>query len=112
MIKRVVMATIALAAVLVIGNHGLALPSNEGSWTGQINDSMCGAKNIDAACATKCVNDHGGKYVFINDKDNKIFSVEPQDKVAAHAGHHVILKGTIEGDTITVASVTMPPAKK
>lgn len=109
MIKRVLMVMLGLVA---LGCYGLVSASNEGSWTGQINDSMCGAKNVDAACATKCVNDHGAKYVFVNDKDNKVYSLEPQDKIAAHAGHHVIVKGTIDGDTIKVASITMPAEKK
>lgn len=111
MVKRVgIIATLAMFAAMA--GYGVASAAKDGSWTGQINDSMCGAKNIDAACAKKCVEGHGAKYVFVNDKDSKIYSVEPQDKVAAHAGHHVIVKGALDGDTIKVASITMPEAKK
>ncbi len=109
MIKRVIMAVLVLVALTACG---LVSASKEGSWTGQINDSMCGAKNVDATCAAKCVNDHGAKYVFVNDGDNKVYNLEPQDKIAAHAGHHVVVKGKVDGDTITVMGIVMPAAKK
>ena len=38
----------------------------DGSWTGYISDSACGAKGANdkhAACAEKCVKDKGAKYV-------------------------------------------------
>src|SRR2546430_7949998 len=44
-------------------------------------------------CTTKCVKEHGAKYVFVNDADKKVYVVDAQDKVAAHAGHHVMVKG-------------------
>jgi len=34
----------------------------------------------------------GAKYVFVNDADKKVYVVDAQDKVAAHAGHHVTVK--------------------
>jgi hypothetical protein len=107
--KRVMMAVFVLVA---LGGYGFVSAANDDSWTGQINDSMCAAKNVDANCAKKCVEGHGAKYVLVNDKDNKVYNLEPQDKVAAHAGHHVIVKGKLDGETITIASITMPEAKK
>ncbi|HUL34839.1 MAG TPA: hypothetical protein VL128_13225 [Candidatus Eisenbacteria bacterium] len=82
----------------------------EGSWTGYISDSLCGAKGANekhAACATKCVKEKGAKYVFVNDADHKVYMIDDQEKVAAHAGHHVVLKGTVSGDEIKLASLEM-----
>ncbi len=82
----------------------------EGSWTGYISDSQCGAKGANekhADCAAKCVKEHGAKYVFVNDADKKVYTIADQDKVAAHAGHHVTVKGSVDGDALTVASVDM-----
>lgn len=110
MTKR--LSFIALALLLTAGFGLAATASTEGSWTGHINDGMCGAKKIDAACAKKCVEQMGGKYVFVNESDKKVFNIDPQDKVSAHAGHHVIVKGTLAGDTIKVSSIEMAPAKK
>ena len=59
---------------------------------------------------TKCVKE-GAKLVFVNDTDKKVYAISDQDKVAAHAGHHVAVKGSVEGDTLTVASIDMAPSK-
>ena len=82
----------------------------DGSWTGYISDSMCGAKGANekhADCAAKCVKEHGAKYVFVNDTDKKVYAIDAQDKVAAHAGHHVIVRGTVDGDNLKLTSIEM-----
>ena len=82
----------------------------DGSWTGYISDSACGAKGANdshAACAAKCVKEKGAKYVFVNDADHKVYAIDAQDKVAAHAGHHVVVKGSVDGDNLKLASLEM-----
>lgn len=82
----------------------------DGSLTGYISDSACGAKGANdkhAACAEKCVKEKGAKYVFVNDADHKVYLIDAQDKVAAHAGHHVTVKGTVDGDNLKLASLEM-----
>ena len=82
----------------------------DGSWTGYISDSHCGAKGASekhADCAVKCVKEMGASYVFINDADHKVYNIDNQDKAAPHAGHHVTVKGTADGDTLKVASIDM-----
>lgn len=82
----------------------------DGSWTGYISDSHCGAKGANekhAECAAKCVKEHGAKYVFVNDADHKVYNIDAQDKVAAHAGHHVTVKGSVDGDNLKLASIEM-----
>jgi len=84
--------------------------ATEGSWTGYVTDTMCGAKGASsdhAACAKKCVEEHGAKYALVTDSDKKVYVLDPQDTVAAHAGHHVTVKGSVEGDTIKVSSIEM-----
>jgi len=86
----------------------------DSSWTGWISDSQCGVKGANAKageCTTKCVKEHGAKYVFVNDADKKVYVVDAQDKVAAHAGHHVTVKGTVEGETLKLTSIDMAAAK-
>jgi len=81
-----------------------------GTWTGYISDSMCGAKGANpnhADCTTQCVKEHGAKYVFVNDGDQKVYVIDAQDKAAPHAGHHVTVKGTIDGDNLKLASIEM-----
>jgi len=101
--------SMAVAATLFAGTLALAAGN---SWTGWISDSQCGAKGANdkegtAECTVKCVKEHGAKYVFVNDADKKVYVVDAQDKVAAHAGHHVTVTGTVDGDTLKLASIDM-----
>jgi len=101
--RFLVLASAALLAASV-------LSAADGSWTGYISDDMCGAKNVSegsAECTNKCVKEHGAKYVFVNDGDKKVYSIDAQDKVAAHAGHHVVVKGTVDGSTLKLTSIEM-----
>jgi hypothetical protein len=102
---------VGLAATLFAGTLALAA---DGSWTGYISDSACGAKGAkegQAECTTKCVKEHGAKYVFVNDADKKVYAIDAQDKVAAHAGHHVTVKGTVDGDNLKLTGIDMAAAK-
>ncbi len=86
------------------------LAAADSSWTGWISDDMCGAKNAsegNAECTSKCVKEHGAKYVFVNDADKKVYAIDAQDKVAAHAGHHVVVKGAVDGNTLKLTSIEM-----
>ena len=102
---------VAMAATLFAGALTMAA---DGSWTGWISDSQCGVKGANdkaGECTTKCVKEHGAKYVFVNDTDKKVYVVDAQDKVAAHAGHHVTVKGTVEGENLKLTSIDMAAAK-
>jgi hypothetical protein len=105
---------VRFAAAIVVGLFAGALAmAGDGSWTGYIADSKCGAKAAHegaAECTVKCVKE-GAKYVFVNDADKKVYAIDDQDKVAAHAGHHVTVKGSVEGDNLKLTSVDMAPAK-
>jgi len=84
----------------------------DGTWTGYIADSKCGAKAAHEGareCTIKCVKE-GAKYVFVNDADKKVYVIDAQDKVADHAGHHVTVKGTVDGDTLKLESIEMVAA--
>jgi hypothetical protein len=84
--------------------------AGDGTMTGYISDSHCGAKGTNekhADCAAKCVKEKGASYVFVNDTDHKVYTIDAQDKVAAHAGHHVTVQGTVDGDTLKLTSIDM-----
>ncbi len=105
------MRKIASALTITLMAAGLTWAA-DGTWTGYISDSHCGAKGAvadekHADCATKCVKENGAKYVFVNDADKKVYAIDDQDKVAAHAGHHVTVKGSVNGDTLKLSSIGM-----
>jgi len=113
MTKRLLVCAVAL--MIVAGMTLAADKAKEGSWTGWITDTHCGAKGDNAkheACAKKCADTMNAKYALYNPADKKIYILDPQDKVAAHAGHHVTVKGAVEGDTIKVSSIQMAPEEK
>ena len=109
----------SLAGVFVVVASLFAYPSHPAAapetWTGQIGDSMCGAKHkpmgsmkmADRECTEMCVK-AGGKHVFI--MGDKVFQIANQkDKnLITHAGHTVLLTGELKGDTITVSKIDMP----
>ncbi len=92
------------------------------SWKGQISDAMCAAKHADGEHGTKKMTDQqcvdacvkgGAKYVFVGDGD-KVYKIANQNfaGLKAHAGHSVTVSGTMKDDTLTIAKIDMPAAKK
>src|SRR5207245_11176942 len=76
---------VAMAATLFAGALAMAA---DGSWTGWISDSQCGVKGANekaGECTTKCVKEHGAKYVFVNDADKKMYVDDAQDKATTEA---------------------------
>jgi hypothetical protein len=104
---------IRFAAIMAATLFSAALTmAADGTWTGYIADSKCGAKAAHEGareCTIKCAKE-GAKYVFVNDADKKVYVIDAQDKVADHAGHHVTVKGTVDGDTLKLESIEMAAA--
>ena len=106
-----------LAAAILFAAAPLASAADK-TWNGVISDSMCGAKHpggehdgkkmTDADCAKACVNEHGGKWVFLS--EGKTYTIANQDFAALkeHAGEKVALTGEMKGDSITVSKVEAP----
>lgn len=118
MLKRAMLVT----AVFLFAGVGFAAPkaatTTTKSWSGYITDSKC-ATNAKArtneACVKKCVA-AGDKLVLYDTYNKKIYQLDPQSDVEAHASHHVRVYGTLDGDTIHVTRVRMlasakPPTK-
>ena len=81
-----------------------------GSMTGYISDSKCAAAhNADKpneACVKRCVG-RGETAVFVSEgKVYKIADVS-KSKVTDHLGHKVKVDGNVEGDTITIETISM-----
>ena len=89
-----------------LGNPGAA-GQDQQSWTGVVSDSHCGAKHSEAGkaaatCVGKCVAG-GASYVLVS--DGNVYQLDNQDKFKKLAGRSVTVTGTMNGDTINVASV-------
>lgn len=102
-------------ALVVLALTALFLPALAAadSWTGWITDDHCGAKGAKAehaSCAKKCL-DQGGKLVFYNNADQKLYSLDNQKLAEEHLGHEVVVTGTADGTSIKVESIAMPAAQ-
>lgn len=100
-------------ALILVAVAALLVPAfafaGAGSWTGWVTDDHCAAKGANAAhadCAKKCLG-NGGKLVFYNSADEKIYNLDNQKLAEEHLGHEVVVKGTAEGDSIKVESIEM-----
>jgi hypothetical protein len=116
MMKRFLMgaAVVLLAAGIGMAQDKPMAKAKTMTWHGWVTDTECGAKGANAKhadCAAKCVKEKGAKYALYNTADKKVYVLDNQEEAAEHAGHHVTVKGTLDGDTIHVASITMPKAK-
>jgi hypothetical protein len=107
MFKRYLLALGALVAFSTV------MIAAEGSWTGVVSDSHCGAKHSAAsdqaaACVSKCVAG-GAKYVLVS--GDKVYQLSPQDKFADFAGKSVKVMGTEDKGSITATSVEAAEAQ-
>jgi hypothetical protein len=81
------------------------------SFTGQVSDAMCGAHHMmsgpEADCTRACVS-KGSKYALV--VGDKVYTLDSSDKATLAgldkaAGSTAKVTGTVNGDTIEVASV-------
>jgi hypothetical protein len=108
---------VAFAMVFAAG-LGLASDDNKDkdrAMIGWVTDTHCGAKPAASGkhgdCAKKCV-DGGAKYALYTPADKKVYVLEPQEKAADFAGKHVKVKGTVDGETLNVASIELTGEQK
>lgn len=97
---------LALAALTAFGS----LSAFAGEWSGVIADSKC--KHTDAseksiACTKNCVKG-GAEAVFVT-SDDKVLHIDKasMEKVQPHLGHKVKITGTVNGDTVTIDTISM-----
>jgi hypothetical protein len=104
--------TVVLLTLLILTTFAVASAGTKGSWTGWITDDHCGAKGAKAEhkdCAIKCLG-NGGKLVFYNPADEKIYTLDKQDAAEKHLGHEVKVNGEADGSAIKVESIEMAPS--
>jgi hypothetical protein len=85
-----------------------ALSAAAADVSGYIIDKSCASKPAmrgNVACAQSCIK-RGDPAVLVTE-EGKVYQLDDQSKVVAHAGHKVTVTGKVEGDTIKVESVKM-----
>jgi hypothetical protein len=104
---------LATVVVFVFGTALLTLAADKPqSFTGKVSDAMCGAHHMmagaEADCTRACVG-KGSKYSLV--VGDKVYTLDTDNKAALGsldklAGSNAKVTGTLNGDTIAVASVT------
>jgi hypothetical protein len=114
---KTIIARVLLAALVVsLASFAFAGEMTEGSWSGWVTDTGCGAKGAKAdhaACAAKCVKEHGAKYALYTPADKQVWVLSNQEEAAKMAGKEVTVKGKADKEkmTIEVASMELAPSK-
>ena len=81
--------------------------TKSGSWSGILVSSACNADeafNESPECAR---NVPGAKLALYDDTNRVMYSLEPQGRVSGKLGDAVTIRGTLDGDTIQLASIEL-----
>ena len=109
-VSKKIAAALAVAALCGFGLVNLAAAASQ-TYTGEVSDSMCGAKHAmagdKAACTRGCVK-KGSSYALV--VGDKVYTLKTDDKKALAeldklAGENAKVTGSAEGETITVSKV-------
>ncbi len=98
-----------VAFILLVASLSAAAAKQQ-TFTGEVSDSMCGAKHMMASkaeCTRACVS-KGSSYALV--VGEKVYTLQTSDKAALDqlnslAGENAKVTGTASGDTITVSKV-------
>ena len=103
--KRVFVSLLALfsMAALAVSAQETAMKSR--TWSGVVVTSACNADEAFAESPECTKNVPGAKTALYDDTNRMMYSLEPQEKVGAHLGDTVTVRGTFDGETIRVSSI-------
>ena len=103
-VRRILLCAVSLLAVAGLVS-GQTHTSNSGTWSGTVVYSSCDADEAFAESA-ECTTQAPGAQLSLYDDTNRVmYELEPQARVTARIGESVTVRGTLEGNTIRVASV-------
>jgi hypothetical protein len=106
--SKISIAILILSVAILVSP---ALAAKAQSYTGTVSDAMCGAKHMmegdPAACLRACVQ-KGSKYALV--VGDKVYTLDTQNQATLAtldklANKKVTVKGSADGDTISVTSV-------
>ena len=102
--------TMGVATVVLAGLGVLAYAAGNQTITGEISDSMCGAKHMmegKADCTRTCVGKGSNYALVVGDKVYILHTANKAalDQLSQLAGEQAKVTGTADGDTIEVSKV-------
>ncbi len=98
------LALFFIATLPVAGQNNATRP---GSWSGILVSSACNADEAFAESPDCTKSIPGAKLALYDDTNRVMYGLEPQSAVTAHLGDAVTIRGTLDEDTIHVASTEL-----
>jgi hypothetical protein len=100
--------SVAFLFVSSIAGAGQVSNPNAGPWSGVIINNNCSADEAFAEAA-KCTEKDvpGAKSVLYDDTTRQIYLLDPQEPAMGHLGDSMTATGTLDGDTIHLASLKL-----
>ena len=77
------------------------------AWSGVLVSSACNADEAFNESPECTKNVPSAKLALYDDTSRVVYGLDPQEKVAAHLGDTVTVRGTLGGDTIQLASIEL-----
>ena len=97
----------ALLSILPLAVAGQSDASSSGSWSGILVSSSCNADEAFNESPECTKNVPGAKLALYDDTSRLMYGLEPQGSIGAHLGDTVTVLGTLDGDTIHLASIEL-----
>ena len=105
--KRFFLCLVGLFSIASLAMAGQNKTTKSESWSGILVSSSCNADEAFAE-SPECTNDvPGAKLALYDDTNRVMYGIEPQEKVVAHLGDTVTVRGTLDDDTIQMASIEL-----
>jgi hypothetical protein len=105
--KRFVLVLAILSSIAPIAVVGQGNAKNSGAWSGILVSSACNADEAFAESPECMKNVPGAKLALYDDTNRVMYSLEPQASITAHLGDTVTTRGTLDDDTIRIASIEL-----
>lgn len=87
--------------------HGQSTSANPGSWSGILVSSACNADEAFNESPECNKNVPGAEVALYDDTSRVMYRLEPQPSITARLGDAVTVRGTLDGETIRLASIDM-----
>ncbi len=109
--KRFFLCVAALFSIIPLAAAGQSnsgnSTTNSGAWSGTLVSSSCNADEAFAEVPDCTKNVPSAKAALLDDTNRVMYGLEPQESVTAHLGDSVTVRGTLDSDTIRMASIEL-----
>ena len=102
--KRLLLCASVILFTASLALAGQNTPTKPGGWSGVLVISACNADEAFNESPECFKNVPRARIALYDDTNRLMYSLEPQDKITGHLGDTVTVRGTLDEDTINVAS--------